>query len=354
VGSRFARNLTPPKKRIHPYNQQYVLLSGGVTLGSDFTSEVGPKPSGVPFIWRWREVRESLLLACDALPESTTARRTIACLNPGLPRSGTTHTLMASMQMVQPGELAWAHRHSISALRYGVEGGPGLFTVVDGEALPMEPNDLILTPAWCWHDHHNESGKKGVWLDVLDLPLVGGLGQLAYAKFGETAQPIQEQRTIPDDDRGRLVRPGLVAPPADRPPLRYPWSDVEKRLSSLAADEGHPVDGVMLEYIDPATGGPVFPAMSCNIQMLRPGFQTRRHRRTSSSICYVVEGGGRTIVDGQEIDWSARDVFALPPWMWLQHINTSPNERAVLFVVNDAPLLKKMGIYREERDADAG
>jgi gentisate 1,2-dioxygenase len=310
----------------------------------------GPTPSGVPFIWRWDDVQDALIVACDALPESTTARRTIAFLNPGLQRSGTTHTLMASMQMVLPGELAWAHRHAIAALRFGVEGGPKLFTVVDGEALPMEPNDLILTPAWCWHDHHNESDSRGVWLDVLDLPLVGGLGQLAYATFGETAQPIREQRPT---GGGGLVRPGLACPLATSAPRRYPWSDVEQRLSTTSPDDDHPADGVKLEYLNPTTGGSVFPAMSCNVQMLRPGFRSLRHRRTSSAVCYVIEGEGRTIVGDQEIVWGARDVFALPPWMWLQHINGTPHKRALLFVVDDAPLLKTMGLYRQEEEPRA-
>src|SRR6185437_9228665 len=37
-GHVFARNVTPYRKRIHPRNQRDALLSGGVTLGSDFTA----------------------------------------------------------------------------------------------------------------------------------------------------------------------------------------------------------------------------------------------------------------------------------------------------------------------------
>jgi hypothetical protein len=39
-GHVFARNVTPSRKRIHPRNQRDALLSGGVTLGSDFTPTV--------------------------------------------------------------------------------------------------------------------------------------------------------------------------------------------------------------------------------------------------------------------------------------------------------------------------
>jgi hypothetical protein len=37
MGSCFARNVTPSRKLIHLCNQRDALLSGGVTLGSDFT-----------------------------------------------------------------------------------------------------------------------------------------------------------------------------------------------------------------------------------------------------------------------------------------------------------------------------
>ncbi len=47
----------------------------------------------------------------------------------------------------------------------GRTGSADLYTAVDGERLAMEDGDLIITPAYTWHDdHHNESDKRGTWI----------------------------------------------------------------------------------------------------------------------------------------------------------------------------------------------
>ena len=81
----------------------------------------GPKPAGAPTLWKWRDVTALLEEAATAMPESLRSRRSLIFQNPELPR-GTTHTINMGIQMIQPGETAWAHRHSIAALRF-VAGG---------------------------------------------------------------------------------------------------------------------------------------------------------------------------------------------------------------------------------------
>ena len=115
----------------------------------------GPRPAGVPHLWKWTEVEPYLKEALDVLPETHTARRHLSFINPGLER-GTTHTIHMGLQMLQAGEVAWAHRHTLAALRFVVQGHPNLTTVVDGEECRMEDYDLVLTPQWTWHDHHND------------------------------------------------------------------------------------------------------------------------------------------------------------------------------------------------------
>ena len=179
----------------------------------------GPKPAGVPALWTWREVTGLLDEAGRVMPESMSARRSLIFQNPGLPR-GTTHTINMGVQMIQPGETAWAHRHSIAALRFIIQGHRELTTVVDGEALVMEDHDLVLTPNWTWHDHHNRSDRPVYWLDVLDVPLVLGLNQTFYEPFGETEQALEA--------RG-----------PDAPILRFPWAEVEQALRHQAAQGGN-------------------------------------------------------------------------------------------------------------------
>ena len=310
----------------------------------------GPRPAGTAHLWAWDKISDLLLQSCEALPDGRTARRTLAFSNPGL-QSGTTHTLLAAVQMILPGEVAWAHRHAISALRFCIEGSQDLYTVVDGERLPMERFDLILTPAWGWHDHHNDSEQRGIWLDVLDLPLVASMRQIAYGTLGEKSQPVRNAAQAPVS----FMRPAWDDAAASTGTLRYPWKDVEAELSRYAEAAGSPTDGVMLEYTDPRTGGPVLPTIGCNVQMLRPGLATVEHRKTSSAICFVMEGSGTTTVEGQTFSWGPHDIFAIPSWSWHSHVNRSPGERAVLFVTDDKPLLKAMKLYRTEtRDLQGG
>jgi 1-hydroxy-2-naphthoate dioxygenase len=68
----------------------------------------------------------------------------------------------------------------------------------------------------------------------------------------------------------------------------------------------------------------------------------------------VIRGEGRTIVDGTEIDWGPRDGFCIPNWAWHHHVNLSASEEAVLFTVHDMPLLRALGLYREEPEETLG
>ncbi|MGE5539407.1 MAG: cupin domain-containing protein [Gemmatimonas sp.] len=308
----------------------------------------GPPPAGVAHIWKWAEIHEKLLEACEVMPESLTARRNFSFLNPKIERGGTTHTLLMGMQMVMPGEVAWAHRHTIGALRFVVEGGEGLYTAVDGEPLPMEPNDLILTPSWTWHDHHNETTRNAVWLDVLDVPIVLGLNQAFYQPYGTSTQPLRDRAADCLSERGALVRPAWEQRRTQNFPFRYRWTDILPQLERMSALDGTPYDGVALEYVNPITGASILPTMGAWLQLLKPGFEGKAHRRTSSAVFYVVEGEGTLVAGDREIQWGPRDSFVVPNWMQHRLINRSPSDRAILFSVNDIPLLEPLGLYREE------
>jgi gentisate 1,2-dioxygenase len=307
----------------------------------------GPNPCGKPHLWRWDAVNDKLIQMLDLMSESFTARRNVSFINPNPDVGGTTQTILMGMQIVKPGEVAWSHRHPISALRFVIDGDEKLYTVVDGEPLVMETNDLVLTPTWTWHDHHNESDKVGIWLDVLDVPLVKALGQMAYEPLGESTQGLLQPDAYPSA-RANPIRPQWEPPNRKVVPYRYAWRDVEQQLRRFAGADGSPYDGVILEYANPATGGPTLPTLRCAVQSLRPGFAGKRHRKTSSTVFYVVEGEGSTIVGDTELKWGPRDVFSIPSWVWYEHRNRSSGSRAVLFSVSDAPLLESIDLYREE------
>lgn len=294
----------------------------------------GPKPAGAPAIWKWCDVTALMDEAGQVMPESMTARRSLIFQNPALPR-GTTQTMNMGVQMIQPGETAWAHRHSIAALRFVIQGHAQLSTVVDGAVCPMEDFDLVLTPNWSWHDHHNRSNRPVYWLDVLDVPLVLGLNQPFYEEFGEKEQAPR-------------------APGAGARTLRFPWREVEQMLRNSAAQRPDRPEGAVYDYIDPhisaGNGGATLPTLLCRAQWLPAGVATATVRRTSSAVYFVLRGEGVTEVDGQELRWGKNDCFVVPNWTRHRHVNLSKSGEAVLFSVHDTPVLKALGLYREEAD----
>ena len=309
-----------------------------VRKGTNGAIHIEPVPSGKAHVWRWNDIMPILQYACEAMPESYTARRALILSNPGLPR-GTTHTLLSSIQIVRPGEIAWAHRHTINALRFSIQGGAKTYTVVDGRKLSMEPYDLLLTPGWTWHDHHNESDHDAIWMDGLDVPFTLALNQNFYDELGEVAQPAGQT----DSSAQLMFRPGPSQSDSELRPYRYPWADT---LRMIQAREGEPIDplnGRSVEFINPRTSGSVLPTIRCQVRILPQGFEGRIQRNTSSAMAFVIQGEGRLITNDNELDWGKHDSFALPNWTWHRFVNASKREPAILFTMDDSPILSAFG-----------
>ncbi|WP_432198260.1 cupin domain-containing protein [Streptomyces sp. bgisy027] len=310
-----------------------------------------PSSAMEPYLWRWADIRPAMLKAAELLPVGADGadRRVLNLINPGMePRIGTTHTLTASMQMVLPGEVADAHRHTINALRLIVEGR-GASTTVDGEMCELEPGDVVLTSGWRWHDHRNDGDEPVIWLDGLDLPLVRSLEGIFYEELPEGAQPV-----VSSGDSIRRYGVGQLLPTwtkwegMDSPLFNYKWADTRRALDALREADGDPFDGVSLEFRNPTTGGSIGPTMSCGVNLLRPGLRAEEHRHTSSTVYHVIEGQGVTVIDGKEFAWSEGDTFVVPTWAWHRHANSSSTLDAVLFNFSDRPLMEKIGLYREQ------
>jgi gentisate 1,2-dioxygenase len=322
-------------------------------LASQMTAH--PLPKMIAYQWRYPLIEQILAESGEVVPIGD-ERRALQLFNPGLGgRWATTNSMIAAIQMLLPGETARAHRHTPTAIRFIMEGH-GAYTAVDGERVYMAPGDLVLTPSWTWHDHGNATDERVVWLDGLDLPLVQSVEAMFFQLYGEPQFPV----TQPDNVSQRLHGHAHLAPTWVRqmsyssPLLIYGWKETKAALEALRDSEGSPFDGVALEYQHPQTGGPVLPTMACWIQMLRPGERTKAHRQTGSAVYYVVEGEGETIIDGVRFVWGKGDVVALPSWSAHEHANASKTNDAILFSIQDAPVLQKLGLYREEAVSENG
>ena len=281
-----------------------------------------PTPVGVPHRWRYREIRPFVLESAQHISAREAERRVLILENPGLRGSSqVTGTLYAGMQLIMPGEVAPPHRHTQSALRFIVEGH-GAYTTVDGEKTLMEPGDFVITPSWTWHHHGNETNEPMVWLDGLDIPLVGYLN----STFREDA--------------------AAPPPPSHKPPVfKYPWSRAREELHARErAGAPDPHHGYLQRYTNP-DGGWAMPTMATTIRLLPAGFETRPYRASDSAVFIVAEGSGLVEVGGQQLDLARGDVFAVPGWIPYMLRAAQP---LVLFSFSDRVAQEKLGIFREQ------
>jgi gentisate 1,2-dioxygenase len=187
--------------------------------------------------------------------------------------------------------------------------------------------------------------------------LVNGLECSFFSEIETKSQKL----TLPDDSSERLyahgqLRPSWITWTKNYSPLaKFPWRQTESILRDAAKDNagGAPTDGIIFEYSNPITGGPVLPTMACYIQLLTPKSHTDAHRHTSSAVYHVVRGRGTTIMDGQALTWQERDTFALPGWAVHEHINTT-SEPAILFSFTDDPTLRALGFQQERSEKRQG
>ena len=150
----------------------------------------------------------------------------------------TSHTMLLACQMIQPGEVAPAHRHTMAAIRFIVQG-QGAYTVVNGEKLDMAEGDLILTPQWTWHDHGHEGSEPMVWLDGLDVPLIQSLQVISYEPYSEEKQATHaSEQEASHFGMTRPVRSDDLAAPA---PLHYRWEDTYRALQGAGGDVRRPL-----------------------------------------------------------------------------------------------------------------
>jgi gentisate 1,2-dioxygenase len=195
-----------------------------------------------------------------------------------------------------------------------------------------------------------------VWMDGLDIPLVGALDAMFFQFYDQEQVPDRR----PANASQRLYGHGGLSPSwvkerkAYSPLLLYSYSQARTALEALRGEEGDPYEGVALEYTNPQDGGPVLPTIGCHIQLIRPGEHLQARRRTGGAVYYVAEGEGTTIVDGQAFEWSKGCIFVVPSWAVSEHASGSQSHDAVLFSMNDAPVLRKMDLYREEPFSDNG
>jgi len=131
------------------------------------------------------------------------------------------------------------------------------------------------------------------------------------------------------------------------PMVHYRGADVREALDRVRNEKGDPYEGIVMDFVNPVTGHPVFTTLNYAAQLLRAGEQTLAKRETCNVFVLVLEGQGFTEVGGQRLDWEENDIVVIPNFLWRRHVNTGKKD-AVLYTVSDAALMKNIGQYRAQ------
>lgn len=315
-------------------------------MGALITPE--PKSACQPALWRFDAIRDHLLEAGKLITAKEAERRVLILENPGLRgQSKITTSLYAGIQLVMAHEVAPAHRHSQSALRFVLEG-KGAHTAVDGERTYMEQGDFIITPSMTWHDHGNDSDEPMFWLDGLDIPVVQFLDTSFAEGLGEDEQPITRPAGDSYARYGRNLLPvDLKRASKTSPVFSYPYAETREALEKMKQrDEWDACHGLKLRYTNPVTGDYAIPTIGTFIQLLPKGFSTSRYRATDATVFVAIEGKGRSKIGDTTIEWGPKDIFVAPSWAWVSH---EADEETVLFSYSDRPIQEKLDLFREDR-----
>ena len=277
-----------------------------------------PSPKAAACLWKYDEMRPLLMRAGDLVSAADAERRVAMLLNPAIDRLPfTTDTIYAGLQLILPGEVARAHKHTAFAMRFIIEGNVA-YSAVGGQRVNMHVGDLVLTPPLHFHDHGNESDVPMIWLDGLDVPLFQWL-PVHFTRFFEAEQYPSEKASESD--------------------LVYPWIDMQAQL------DAQPGPFATQEYRHRKTGETISKTMGAQAERIAGKHTSPERRETASSIYHVVSGSGSTTIEGETLNWNVHDTFVVPAWARFAHTNAG-GDAAYLVRYDDVPLLRALDWYR--------
>ena len=346
----------------------YWVVDRSVKHDEDRQVQQGRK--AVPFVWKYKNQIEPLLhRSAELITTETSERRSLVLVNPGLaPQRATASTLYVAYRLNDPREIMPPHRHSPNAIRLGLTGKMN-FTGVEGENITFGPGDMVLTPHDTWHNHGNQGGDPAINLSVLDLPLVETLNAMYFEhdyteeEEGKRVKRAMQSERFPPDYSQRAYGAGGLRPRflshhrgtgSASPMYVYRYDMIREQLEKFRDWEGDQHEALMIEYVDPTSGQPVYKTITFFMQMLRPGERTLPLKQSANLTVSPFEGRGYSIVGDKRIDWEPFDTFVVPGATWCEHVNLSDKEPAILFVASDEPTLKSLALYQKHGKLKTG
>jgi len=340
------------------------------SVKNDEDRQVRDTRKAIPFIWKYKSQIEPLLYrSAELITTETSERRSLVLVNPGLaPKRAVATTMYVAYRLNDPREIMPPHRHSPNAVRLGLTGALN-FTGVEGENITFGPGDLVLTPHDTWHNHGNSGDDPAINLSVLDLPLVETLNSMYFEhdyteeEEGKRVRRAMQSERFPPDYSQRVYGHGGLLPRfvshergtgAASPMYVYRYDMMRELLEKFRGWDGDPHEALMIEYVDPTTGQPIYKTITFFMQMLRPGERTLPLKQSASLVCAPFEGKGHSIIGDTRVEWEPFDTFVVPGGSWCEHVNASDKDPAILFVASDEPTLKALAFYQKHGKTETG
>jgi len=320
-----------------------------------------PQSKAQPHLWEWKELIALAREAGSLVPVGRGGeRRAIALANPSLNgRPYISSTLWCAIQYLMPGEVAPWHRHTQNAFRFVVEG-EGVWTVVNGDEIPMRRGDFLPQGGWNWHAHHNPSSTPMAWIDGLDIPFAFET-ESTFFDFGR--DELEEQR---GPERSRSERlwgyPGLtplsqLGATQGSPLLAYRWVDTDAALREqlLIESEGYAVTvepgHAAVRYTNPTNARDISPTLRTQIHRIRRGAETAPMKTVGTRVFQVFDGAGVVTVGDFKWNVNRGDIFVVPSWKSFTvkseaSASDSDSNALDLFEFTDAPIFEALGQYR--------
>ena len=312
---------------------------------------VTPEPVSAcrPAAWAFADIRAAMLEAGGLITAKEAERRVLVLENPGLRgQSKITTDLYAGVQLVLPGEVAPAHRHAQSALRFVLEGG-GAHTASTASARSCRKGTSSSRRRWRGTTTATRAIARSSGSMASTSRLSSSSTRRSPSITKKTSRPSPGRSGDCDARFGSNLLPvDYTASTGASPVFSYPYARTREALERLRRTGAwDPCHGLKMRYTNPVTGGYPMTTIAAFIQLLPKGFTTAPYRSTDATVFVAVEGRGRTRIGPYfVVEWQPRDIFVVPSWQQVRH---EVADDAVLFSFSDRPIQAALQLFREDR-----
>ncbi|MFI5541809.1 hypothetical protein ACIA5H_36090 [Nocardia sp. NPDC051900] len=258
------------------------------------------------------------------------------------------------VEVLLPGEATKPLRRNSSNVVIGIQGEGRV--EVGGRTIHLSRWDVCNIPSMRPYSYRNDSNELWVRLTYSNYPLLSKIG-VSYAEplaemTAATPTPAREgsaqynRTNAPDfevSEFGSRVRGYEFLTDievVENQAQHWPWAAVSQHLSDQLGDGKRAI----LAYYNPATerrNGATH-SFFVTATQVPAGFPpmpegTRGHRHISAAINYHFRGTGKSVIDGETIEWGPGDLLLSAPG-WREHLHVPGPDAIGVFTVQDHPL----------------